>query len=212
MTAPLFIIGAGCFGREVFCIIVALQKAGKMTHTVDFIDDDPSAADVEHLKDLGCVIVGSIAYLLERTEPFRAVVAIASAADREMVAGLLADSPVTFPVLVHPDASIGCRLHLSQGVVVAAGSRLSTNISIGRHVHIDQNSAVGHDCKLDDFSRLNPQACVSGSVTIGRRVLVGANAIVLQGLTVGSDAIVGAGAVVTHPIAAATTVMGVPAR
>jgi len=79
-------------------------------------------------------------------------------------------------------------------------------------LNIDQNAAVAHDCRLGEFSRLNPQACPSGAVTIGRRVLIGANAIVLQELTVGDNAIVGAGAVVTHPIAAGKTVMGVPAR
>ena len=79
-------------------------------------------------------------------------------------------------------------------------------------LNIDQNAAVAHDCRLGEFSRLNPQACPSGTVTIGRRALIGANAIVLQGLKVGDDAIVGAGAVVTHPVDADTTVMGVPAR
>ena len=144
---PLFIIGAGGFGREVFSIIEALRKTRTMA----------------------------------------------------------------FPVLVAPDATIGCDVHKSEGVVVAARSRLSTNIQVGRHVQIDQNTAIGHDCQLADFSRLNPQACVSGAVTIGRRALIGASAIVLQGLKVGDDATVGAGAVVTHPVPAATTVIGVPA-
>jgi acetyltransferase-like isoleucine patch superfamily enzyme len=83
---------------------------------------------------------------------------------------------------------------------------------VGNHVQIDQNTAIGHDCVLGDFSRMNPQACVSGAANIGRRAMIGANAIVLQGLTVCDDARVGAGAVVTHSVDPATTVMGVPAR
>ena len=79
-------------------------------------------------------------------------------------------------------------------------------------LNIDQNAAVAHDCRLGEFSRLNPQACPSGATTIGRRALVGVNAIVLQEPTVGDDEKVGAGAVVTHPVAPGTTVMGVPAR
>jgi len=212
MTAPLFIIGAGGFGREVFSLIQALKRASDAPRPTGFIDDDPSAADLELLEALGSRIVGSVDDLIRRTEPFGAVLAIGSATDREAIAGRLAHSPVTYPVLAHPDATIGCEVHLAEGVVVTAGSRLSTNIRVGRHVHIDQNAAVAHDCRLGEFSRLNPQACPSGAVTIGRRVLIGANAIVLQELTVGDNAIVGAGAVVTHPIAAGKTVMGVPAR
>jgi sugar O-acyltransferase (sialic acid O-acetyltransferase NeuD family) len=212
VTAPLFIVGAGGFGREVFSIITALNGAGTLPDVAGFVDDHPSVADLKNLEALGSRIVGSIDDLVRRTEPFSAVLAVGSAVDRETIAGLLLHSPVTYPVLVHPQATIGCDVHLSQGVVVAAGSRLSTNIQVGIHVQIDQNAAIGHDCDLGDFSRLNPQACVSGAVTIGRRALIGANAIVLQGLKVGDDAIVGAGAVVTHSVDPAVTVMGVPAR
>lgn len=161
---------------------------------------------------LGSRIVGSVADLMKRTEPFSAVLAVGSASARRTIADLLSQSPVTFPVLVHPDATMGHDVRLAEGVVVAAGVRLSTNIDVGRHVHIDQNVVVGHDCSLEDFSRLNPQACVSGDVTIGRGALIGANATILQGLDLGDDAIVGAGAVVAHTVLAATTVKGVPAR
>jgi sugar O-acyltransferase (sialic acid O-acetyltransferase NeuD family) len=212
VTAPLFIIGAGGFGREVFSIIQALEGSGGIRHPFGFVDDAPSAADLDRVKALGSEVVGSVDDLTKRTEPFSAVLAVGLPAAREAIASRLGHSPVTFPVLVHPDTTIGCDVRLAEGAVVAAGSRLSTNIRVGRHVHIDQNAVVGHDCDLADFSRLNPQACVSGAVTIGRRALIGANATVLQGLDVGDDAIVGAGAVVTRPVSAATTVKGVPAR
>jgi sugar O-acyltransferase (sialic acid O-acetyltransferase NeuD family) len=212
VTAPLFIVGAGGFGREVFSILWALNGSGSVPTIAGFIDDDPSAADLKNLEALGSRIVGSIHDLIGRTEPFGAVLAVGSAVDREMIAGLLAHSPRHLPRMVHPQATIGCDVHLSEGVVIAPGSRLSTNIHAGRHVQIDQNAAIGHDCDIGDFSRLNPQACVSGAVTIGRRVMIGANAIVLQGLKVGDDAKVGAGAVVTHSVDPDTTVMGVPAR
>ena len=212
MTAPLFIIGAGGFGREVFSIIEALKASGTLPHPTGFIDDAPSAADLERVHVLGSQVVGSVDDLIRRTEPFSAILAIGSASARRTIAGRLSHSPVTFPVLVHPDATMGSDVRLAEGVVVAAGSRLSTNIQVGRHGHIDQNAVVGHDCNLGDFSRLNPQACVSGAVTIGRGVVIGANATVLRGLHVGDDAIVGAGAVVTHTVRSATTVKGVPAR
>ena len=212
MNAPLFIIGAGGFGREVFSIIEALESSGGVPHPTGFIDDAPSPADLQQVDVLRSRVVGSVDDLIRRTEPFSAVLAIGSASARKTIARLLAHSPVTFPVLVHPDTTMGCHVRLAEGVVVAAGSRLSTNIQVGKHVHIDQNAVVGHDCNLGDYSRLSPQACVSGAVMIGRGALVGANATVLQGLDVGDDAIVGAGAVATRSVRSATTVKGVPAR
>jgi sugar O-acyltransferase (sialic acid O-acetyltransferase NeuD family) len=212
VTIPLFIIGAGGFGREVFSIIAALESPGSVPHPTGFIDDAPSAADLENVDALGSRVLGCVDDLIGRAEPFNAVLAIGSMSARETIAGLLVHSPVTFPVLVHPDTTVGRGVRLSEGVVVAAGSRLSTNIEVGRHVHIDQNAVVGHDCNLGAFSRLNPQSCVSGAVTIGRSVLIGANATVLQGLRVGDQAVVGAGSCVVKNVPADTVVKGVPAR
>jgi len=49
-------------------------------------------------------------------------------------------------------------------------------------------------------------------VRIGEEVLVGANAVILEGITIGDRAVVGAGAVVTKDVPAGATVVGVPAR
>ncbi|HEX3567239.1 MAG TPA: DapH/DapD/GlmU-related protein [Acidimicrobiales bacterium] len=48
-------------------------------------------------------------------------------------------------------------------------------------------------------------------ITIGTNVWIGAAATILPGVTVGADAVVAAGAVVTHDVAPATLVAGVPA-
>jgi len=49
-------------------------------------------------------------------------------------------------------------------------------------------------------------------VTIGDKVYLGANSVVLPGVTIGDNAIIGAGSVVTKDVAANTVVAGVPAR
>ena len=67
-------------------------------------------------------------------------------------------------------------------------------------------------CSVGAFARFNPQACISGSTTVGSEVLVGANATVLQGLALGDGCVVGAGAVVVRDVGRGTTVKGVPAR
>ena len=134
MSNPLFIIGAGGFGREVFSIIEALRATSHLQPIAGFIDDKPSDPDLEHLDVLGCQVLGFIDDLVRRTEPFSAIVAVGSAVDREIIVDLLAHSPVTYPTLVHPDATIGCDVRLGDGVVVAAGSRLSTNIQVGNQI------------------------------------------------------------------------------
>ena len=51
-----------------------------------------------------------------------------------------------------------------------------------------------------------------GRVCIGRRVFIGARAVILPGVTVGDESIVAAGSVVVHDVPPRTIVAGNPAR
>ena len=211
MTRSLVIIGCGGFGREVFSIVQAMKAVGEDWQVAGFLDDDPSEHDSTLVRDLGSQILGPVGRLAEMG-PVNAVIAIGATVTRSAICQRFSQLLAMWPVLVHPDSSIGANVKIDAGTIIAAGARLSTNINVGKHVHIDQNATVGHDVQLGNFVRLNPQACVSGSVTIGQCALIGANATVLQGLRVGADAVVGASACVVKDVAAATTVKGVPGQ
>ncbi len=212
MTEPLFIIGAGGFGREVFSMVEAIARAGGARYDVAFADDDPATADLERVASLGSYVACTVDALSERTDSFAAVIAIGSPVIRRAIAERLATARVTFPSLVHPYATVGRNVVLGAGTVVAAGARLSTNIELGRHVHVDQNVTIGHDSNVNDFARLNPQACISGAVQVGSGALVGAAAVVLPGTSIGDFSTVGAGAVVTRDVPEGVIVKGVPAK
>lgn len=204
----LTIVGAGGFGREVWCLASAINAAENVWGAVALRDDDPDGHR-HHCKDLGASILGAVAEVDPQKEDV--VIAVGDPVARQSIFRRLPER-TQFATLVHPRAYLGPRVTLGRGCVVAAGASLSTNIRVGDHVHIDQNVAIGHDCHIDDFARVNPTACVSGGVVLGVGALVGANATVLQGLTIGAKAVVGAGAVVLRDVRDGTTVKGVPAR
>ncbi len=212
MRTPLVIIGCGGFGREVFNLVQAINARRPRWQVEAFVDDHPSDRDLQRVSALGAGYVGTVETLARRPGPFNVLVAVGDAMARVAIVGKLANASVTFPVLLHPEATVGPDVVVGSGSIVAAGARLSANIIVGQHVQIDQNATVGHDSHIGDFARLNPQACVSGSVAVGMRSLIGASATVLQGLSIGDGAVVGAGACVVHNVANGTTVKGVPAR
>ncbi|KAB8286847.1 maltose O-acetyltransferase [Bifidobacterium ramosum] len=104
------------------------------------------------------------------------------------------------------------------------------NITLGRNVFINwgctlmdrggisigDDSFLGPNVQLITINHLKDPAhratTVSRPITIGRRVWIGAGAIILQHVTVGDGAIVGAGAIVTHDVPAGAIVAGNPAR
>jgi sugar O-acyltransferase (sialic acid O-acetyltransferase NeuD family) len=213
MPRSLVIFGCGGQGREIAAIAMCVaQQSGDGPTILGFVDDDPSDDNVERARAVGLQVLGKSDYTRALPPGTGFLVGIADGAARERL-GADAEQQGLVPLtLQHPTATVGPACRLGPGTVLWAGARLTTNVTLGRHVHVNQNVTIGHDTVAEDFATINPSAAVSGSVRLGRRSLIGAGSVVLQGRTVGDDAVVGASACVTRDVEAGTVVKGVPAR
>jgi sugar O-acyltransferase (sialic acid O-acetyltransferase NeuD family) len=200
------IVGAGGHGREVLDVVEAVGGY----EVVGFLDD--GAPDEARLADRGHRLLGPVAAAGE-LGPMQFVVGIGDPRVRMAVVDALRTHPsaAAAPALVHPTSTLGSRCVLGPGTVVAAGARLTTNVTVGAHCYVGPNATVGHDCRLLDGATLYPGAMVSGDVTVGRAATVGAGAAVKQGLHIGAAAYVALGAGVVHDVPDGTTVAGTPA-
>lgn len=213
MSQSLVIYGCGGQGREIAGIALRVaEQSDDGPKILGFVDDDPTDENVERVEALGFSVLGKSDFVRDLPRGTGYLVGIADGAVRERLATdaeLHGLKPLT---LQHPDSTVGPACRLGPGTVLWAGARLTTNVTLGRHVHVNQNVTIGHDTVVEDFATINPSAAVSGSVRLGRRCLVGAGSVVLQGRSVGGDAVVGASACVTRDVEARTVVKGVPAR
>jgi sugar O-acyltransferase (sialic acid O-acetyltransferase NeuD family) len=204
MALPLVIHGAGGFGREVLDVVDAvngLRPAEPYWDFLGFVD----AGDVDTY-GRGSLIQASD---VVGQAGLHYVVAIGDPATRERVVAGASGSPAT---LVHPSATLGSDVAVGGGSVICAGVRITTNVRVGHHVHLNLNSTVGHDAVIGDYATIFPGVNLSGSTLIGSGVSLGTNSAILQGLTVGPGAFVAAGAVVVGDVPAGVTAKGVPAR
>lgn len=214
MAEDIVVVGAGGFGRETLDVIEAINAASAepVWRVVGIVDDGPADVQLERLAARGCAHIGSMAEAADALTASWSIVAIGDPRIREKIAGRVDELRGRAATLVHPRAVVGSRLRIGAGSVVCGGVQLSTNVDVGRHVHVNPGAIIGHDSVLDDFVSVNPGAVISGDVRVGVGSLVGAGAVVLQGLAVGEHATVGAAACVTRPVADGATVKGVPAR
>lgn len=208
----LVIVGCGGFGREVHDVVDAINDNGGRIDLVGFVDDAPTVANVELVERRGSRVLGTMAWFDKAERGVQYVIGIGSPAVCERIDTHLSTLGFEAAVLVHPAATTGWEVTMSPGTIICAGARLSTNIYLGRHVHVDRNCLIGHDSILQDWSILYPGAAVAGSVRLGRRTLIGSNATCLQSLEIGQDAVLGAGALLTRALPAKAVGVGVPAR
>ena len=111
-------------------------------------------------------------------------------------------------------ASIGDRAVIMMGAVINIGAE------IGEGTMIDMNVVLGGRAKVGKNCHIGAGAVLAGvieppsadPVVIEDDVVVGANAVVLEGVRVGKGSVVAAGAIVTENVPEGVVVAGTPAK
>ena len=80
---------------------------------------------------------------------------------------------------------------------------IGDNVTLAPRVHI-----LAHDAS----TKVHLGYTKIGCVTIGDRVFIGAESVILPGVTIGNDVIIGANSTVTHDIPEGVVAVGSPAR
>ena len=121
---------------------------------------------------------------------------------------------------IEPGAIIRDQVKIGEQAVVMMGAVINIGASIGEGTMIDMGAVlggraiVGKNCHIGAGSVLagvvEPVSAVP--VVVEDDVLVGANAVILEGVRIGKGAVVAAGAVVIEDVPAYTVVAGVPAK
>lgn len=206
----IVIYGAGGFGRETALMIAQINAVRQQWQVVGFLDDNIGRGEWVD----GLPVLGGLSEIGDLHDDVSVVIAIANPSVRRQIRNRLSNSSVAFPSLIHPSVMVGDeqRNHFGEGVIVAAGNILTTNVRIHSFAIVNLACTIGHDVEIGEYASIMPACSISGSVTIEDSVELGTGAKILPGLRIGKNSRVGAGAVVTHDVPPDVTVVGVPAR
>jgi sugar O-acyltransferase (sialic acid O-acetyltransferase NeuD family) len=206
ITTPVnVIIGSGGHGRE------ALDVAERSGISIDgFISD--SEPPKKLIEKYGTKWLGDVEFLKTYGNNVGYVIAIGDCDDKKSVDDRLVGCSCQPINIISRLASFGSHCKIGSGVMMYDGARVTTNVTLGRHVHLNVNSVVSHDCVVGDYSIVSPGAILNGNVTVGKRTFIGTGAVVLPKITIGDNVIIGAGAVVTKDVPSNRIYVGIPAR
>ncbi len=202
----LAIFGTGGHARDIFDVFEACRADGQPYDFEGFLLDSGYGSETDHV--IGYPVLGGLDWISAHASEVHLLIGIGAPEQRFQIAKRAVQVGASFATLVHPSATTTPRISIAHGSVVMAGTRLSSNVSIGAHSHISQNCVIGHDTSLGDFVSVFPGAILSGNVRLGEGCLVGARAVVTEKLTVGAWTRIGAGSTVISSLESNVTAVG----
>ena len=121
---------------------------------------------------------------------------------------------------IEPGAVIREKVEIGDGAVIMMGAVINIGAVVGKGTMIDMGAVLGGRAIVGDFCHIGAGAVLAGvvepasatPVTVGNNVLIGANAVVIEGVRIGAGAVVAAGAVVIADVPENAVVAGSPAK
>ncbi|KRM91559.1 2,3,4,5-tetrahydropyridine-2,6-dicarboxylate N-acetyltransferase [Liquorilactobacillus cacaonum] len=125
-----------------------------------------------------------------------------------------------FNARIEPGAIIRDQVEIGNNAVIMMGAVINIGAEIGDGSMIDMGAILGGRAWVGKNCHIGAGTVLAGviepasaqPVVVEDDVLIGANAVVLEGVRIGKGAVVGAGAVVTHDVEPGTVVVGMPAK
>ncbi len=204
----ILILGAGGHGRV---LASALQLGGY--RVIGFLD---AAESTWGSRCLDLPVFGNDERLADfppgQVQLANGIGSVGLPALRRRIFGAQRARGYNFPSVIHPRAIVSPDVELGHGVQVMAGAVIQTGARIGDNVIVNTGAIVDHDCVIGAHCHVAPGAVLSGGVSVGDDSHIGTGAVIIQGIQLGEQCVVGAGAVVIRNHAAASRLVGVPAK
>ena len=121
---------------------------------------------------------------------------------------------------IEPGAILRAGVSVGDGAVIMMGAILNIGTAVGEGTMIDMGAVLGGRAMVGARCHIGAGAVLAGviepasatPVVVEDEVLIGANAVVIEGVHVGANAVVAAGAVVVEDVPENAVVAGCPAR
>lgn len=206
----LVIVGAGGHGREVLWVARNINQVRQTYSIVGFCDDNP---DLSGQMFCDLPILGTPeAYDASPDPKPHFIVGIGDNQVRRQLAERLMALGWIPETLIDPSAVVAEDVTIGPGCYVGVVSNISPSAVIGQHVIVHNQSSVGHDTDMADYSQVAPGGRVLGHVRVGECGYLGSNAVIAPGKKLGAESVLGACSFAIEDIPAHSVAIGVPAR
>lgn len=204
------IYGFGGFGREIACVIKAINAVKPIWNIVGFFDDGvPVGTENRYGR-----VLGDMETLNNWSSPLSLVFAIGSGHIIRKLTGKINNGNIDFPNIIAPNVQFFDEETFScgKGNMITFGCRVSTDVTLGDFNVLNGCVSLGHDVKLGNYNVLFPETRISGMTEIGNDCFFGAKSFAAQLLRIPDGMRLGAGAFLLKNPKPGFLYMGNPAK
>lgn len=132
---------------------------------------------------------------------------------RVMAKKILTLTPqIEFINAIHPNAIIGKKVAMGEGIAIMPGVVINSNSKIGDFCILNTNSSLGHDGIMEDYSSMASGVRTGGGLLLKQCSAISIGATVVENITIENDSVIGAAALVNKNIPRQVVAYGVPAK
>lgn len=204
------IYGFGGFGKEVACILHAINEIASTWNLVGFFDDGVAVGTSNKYGK----VLGGLDVLNSYKSDLSVVMAIANPKILVKIIESVSNPHISYPNIIAPTVTFYDKHTVEMGIgnVIVYGSRFSCDIQIGNFNIFNSSSYLGHDISIGNFNILQPETRLSGGVTVGDSNFFGVRSTVVQYTPIGNNTNIGAGSMVLRKTKDGCLYYGNPAK
>lgn len=192
------IVGNGGFGREVYWSL----KEEDRNQAKFFVDDE-----YWDEKDINTLPISKFDH-----NEYELVVAIGDPTLRKQMVERLPKQAKYFTHIHEKAVILDPNTKMGEGSIICAGTVLTTNITLGKHTHLNLHTTVGHDTIIGNYFTTAPSVNISGNCKIGNQVYVGTNSSIREKINICDDVILGLNSGVVKDILEPGVYGGTPSK
>lgn len=207
----IVIYGAGGFGREVYCLLLAINKKEPTWNCLGFYDDTMSKG-----MEIGSYgrVLGGCDELNQVDKSLSVVIAVGTPKALQTIHSKIVNPNIDFPNIIHPSFAVADERTMFMGIgnIIVRDCYCSCDVCIGNFNVLNASVAFGHDVKVGSYNTFMPLVRISGNTTIGNGNFFGVSSVVLQKIKIGDNTRIGAGSIIMTKTKDGELYMGNPAK
>ena len=196
MKKKILIFSAGSASREVFQLILSINKLHSAWEVIGYVDDDFNKIG----KTIDNIEVYSNANKPKKKDIYAICGVMDGAIRKKIFSEEIIKNGYQLTNLIHPLIEQPKCFNIGYGNIIFGNVHISFEVNIKNFSIISNYCDLGHNLIANSYFTVMPSVTIGGNCEIGEQTLIGSGVKIYQGIKIGSNCKIGMGTLIAADI------------